>query len=74
MPFSTFTWASAGLALLASVATASPTPVDISVGKPINDLHFREALEVAHTPQLEKRLSTEFCMDKTWDNDVLVSG
>lgn len=60
--------------MLASVATASPTPVDVSVGKPINDLHFREALEVAHTPHLEKRLSADFSMDKTWDNDVLFSG
>jgi len=44
------------------------------VGKPQNDLVYREALELAHQPHLEKRLSAEFDMSKTWKNEVLFAG
>ena len=60
--------------LLASVCSASPTPVDVMVGKPQNDLAYREALELAHQPHLEKRLSADFDMAKTWKNEVLFAG
>ncbi|KAB5570850.1 hypothetical protein GE09DRAFT_1104993 [Coniochaeta sp. 2T2.1] len=61
-------------ALLASVCLATPTPVDVMVGKPQTDLVYREALEVAHQPHLEKRLSAHFDMSKTWKNEVLFAG
>jgi hypothetical protein len=61
-------------ALLASVCSGSPTPVNVTVGKPQNDLVYREALELAHQPHLEKRLSADFDMSKTWKNEVLFAG
>ncbi len=73
MLFSTLrplTWAT----LLASLASASPTPVDVTVAKPQNDLLFREALELAHQPHLEKRLSAEFDMTRSLTNEVLFHG
>ncbi|KAH8910316.1 hypothetical protein BR93DRAFT_957275 [Coniochaeta sp. PMI_546] len=62
------------VALWASICSASPTPVDVTVGKPQNDLVYREALELAHQPHLEKRLSADFDMSKTWKNEVLFAG
>lgn len=65
----------AGLAALwAVVSSASPTPVDVMVGKPENDLVFREALELARQPRLDKRLSADFDMEKSWKNEVLFAG
>jgi hypothetical protein len=52
----------------------SATPVDITVAKPQNDLLYREALELAHQPHLEKRLSADFDMTRTWKNEVLFAG
>jgi hypothetical protein len=60
--------------MLAFVCSASPTPVDVVVGKPQNDLVYRQALELAHQPHLEKRLSADFDMTKTWKNEVLFAG
>lgn len=69
------TYRFAGLAaLMASFGAASPTPVDVVVAKPQNDLVYREALELAHQPHLEKRLSAEFDMTKTWENETLFNG
>lgn len=62
------------VALWASICSASPTPVDVTVGEPQNDLVYREALELAHQPHLEKRLSADFDMSKTWKNEVLFAG
>lgn len=58
----------------AAVCLATPTPVDVLVGKPQNDLVYREALELAHKPHLEKRLSADFDMSRTWKNEVLFAG
>ncbi len=60
--------------LLASVVSGSPTPVDVTVGKPQNDLVYREALELANQPHLEKRLEAQFDMVQTWSNEVLFHG
>ncbi|KAI1861000.1 hypothetical protein JX265_009619, partial [Neoarthrinium moseri] len=38
------------------------------------DLMIRRGIELAHTRELEKRLSEEFSMDKTWDNETLFGG
>lgn len=73
MLFSAYRSAAAA-ALWAAVCSASPTPVDVMVGKPQNDLLYREALEMAHQPHLEKRLSADFDMSKTWKNEVLFAG
>lgn len=73
MPCSTYRFAAVA-ALLASVCSASPTPVDVLVGKPQNDLVYREALELAHHPHLEKRSSADFDMARTWENEVLFAG
>lgn len=58
----------------AAGCSASPTPVDVVVAKPAHDAVFREALELAHRPHLEKRLSADFDMERTWKNEVLFSG
>lgn len=65
----------AGLAAVWALGcSATPTPVDVMVAKPEHDLVFREALELAHRPHLEKRLSADFDMERTWKNEVLFSG
>ncbi|KAK3313870.1 hypothetical protein B0H66DRAFT_365656 [Apodospora peruviana] len=73
--------AAAILALLPSLlVSATPTPVDVYITKkPQHDLVFHEALELAHDishqPHLEKRLSVDFSLDKTWEsNHVLFAG
>ena len=60
--------------LLASVVSATPTPVGVTVGKPQNDLVYREALELANQPHLDKRLEADFSMVQTWTNEVLFHG
>ena len=66
-----------GLVALAGLAAAGPVAMD--VGAPLNqaatELMIREALaEAIHTPHLEKRLSSDFSMEKSWKNEVLFSG
>ncbi len=64
-------------AALAAVCAASPTPLDVS-SKPARDeeqLAVREALaETIRSPHLEKRLSADFSMDRSWQDEVLFSG
>jgi len=65
----------AAVAAWAAVTAASPTPLDLPLNQPQNDLVLREAMEATiHTPHLEKRLSADFSMDKEWKNEVLFSG
>jgi predicted proteasome-type protease len=59
---------------LAVLGLSNATPVEVSVGRPLDDLMYREALAVAHSLQLEKRVSADFDMGKTWDNDILFKG
>ncbi|KAM7207357.1 hypothetical protein V8F20_002237 [Naviculisporaceae sp. PSN 640] len=68
-------WGLTFLSLL-SLGSTSPTPVDVHVtNKPQHDLIFREALELAHQPHLEKRLQADFSLEKTWPkNHVLFAG
>lgn len=73
MLFSAF-HATAAAAFLTSLCSATPTPVDVVVGKPQHDLVYREALELAHQPHLDRRLSAEFDMTKVWKNEVLFAG
>jgi len=66
-----------GLATLAGLAAAGPVAMDLTV--PLNqaatDLMVREALaETVRTPHLEKRLTADFSMEKSWKNEVLFSG
>lgn len=61
-------------ALCATLCSATPTPVDVVVGEPQNDLVYLEALKLARQPHLEKRLSADFDMTKTWKNEVLFAG
>ncbi|KAK3938511.1 hypothetical protein QBC46DRAFT_390074 [Diplogelasinospora grovesii] len=73
------TWAAAAAALLgaASLSSASPAPIPgphVVVARPQNDLGFREALELAHQPHLDRRLEAEFSMAKSWENEVLFAG
>ncbi|KAM7221395.1 hypothetical protein V8F06_003170 [Rhypophila decipiens] len=63
------------ISLFSSLASASPTPVDLHVTKnPQHDLIFREALELAHQPHLEKRLEADFSLEKSWNNELLFAG
>ncbi|KAM7205014.1 hypothetical protein V8F33_001255 [Rhypophila sp. PSN 637] len=65
----------AAISLFSSLASASPTPVDLHVTKnPQHDLIFREALELAHQPHLEKRLEADFSLEKSWNNELLFAG
>jgi hypothetical protein len=73
MLFSAF-YAAAAAVFLASSCSTAPTPVDVVTGKPQHDLVYREALELARQPHLDKRLSAEFDMTKVWKNEVLFSG
>lgn len=62
-------------AVMATVSRTSPTPLDLSLGRPQTELVVPEAAEAAVAgPHLEKRLSADFCMDKSWDNEVLFAG
>jgi hypothetical protein len=62
-------------AILASVCSASPAPVAVKVAPPQRDLAFREALDLAHTPHVEKRATEQFSMEKTWGkNETLFNG
>jgi hypothetical protein len=61
-------------ALLGSLVSGSPTPAGVSVAKPQTDLVFREALELAQQPHVDKRLEASFSMEKTWTNEVLFAG
>ena len=66
-----------GLAVLVGLAAAGPVAMDLAV--PLNqaatDLEIREALaDTIRTPHLDKRLSADFSMDKSWKNEVLFSG
>ncbi|KAK4214526.1 hypothetical protein QBC37DRAFT_148326 [Rhypophila decipiens] len=63
------------ISLFSSLASASPTPVDLHVTKnPQHDLIFVEALELAHQPHLEKRLEADFSLEKSWNNELLFAG
>ncbi|KAJ9154994.1 hypothetical protein NKR23_g2213 [Pleurostoma richardsiae] len=67
--FSPAAWA----ALLASTARGSPMPLDLPLGRPQTDLAVRGAMDMADH-HLEKRLSADFSLDHSWDNEVLFSG
>jgi len=67
--FSPAAWA----ALLASTARGSPMPLDLPLGRPQTDLAVRGAMGMADH-HLEKRLSADFSLDHSWDNEVLFSG
>ncbi|OAA54989.1 hypothetical protein SPI_08493 [Niveomyces insectorum RCEF 264] len=63
--------------LAASLCRASPLvpyPPPVNVG-PSEELALRAALDVvAHTPHLDKRLSVDFDLSKSWSDDVLFDG
>ncbi|TPX15560.1 uncharacterized protein E0L32_004258 [Thyridium curvatum] len=61
---------------LSCAASPAPLVMPISPGpSSMTELEMREALELAtRTQHLEKRLSADFSMDKTWDNEVLFQG
>ncbi|KAK0722988.1 hypothetical protein B0T26DRAFT_811572 [Lasiosphaeria miniovina] len=59
--------------MLLTLCSASPVEV-IAVKRPQHDLMFREALELAHRPRLDKRLEADFSMEKAWNNEVLFAG
>ncbi len=66
-------------AALAALCAASPMPMPVdnvlALAPSRNELAIREAMDrTIHTPYLEKRLDTEFSMEKTWTNDVLFAG
>jgi hypothetical protein len=67
-------WRTAVCIALCLVGGARTSPVEVLVGKPIDDLAYRDALVVANHPQLEKRLSADFDMGRTWNNDILFKG
>ncbi len=71
LSYSPVVWAAA----MAALCSGSPMPLDVPVAHSQNELVVREAMEAAiHTPHLEKRLSADFSMEKTWSNEVLFAG
>ena len=63
----------AWVAVLASVACGSPTPLALTLARPQTDLAVRGAMDLAEH-HLEKRLSADFSLDKAWNNEVLFAG
>ncbi|KAI0127617.1 hypothetical protein BJ170DRAFT_380871 [Xylariales sp. AK1849] len=54
---------------------ASPMPLEVSaLSSQDTDLLVRKGIELAQSRELEKRLSADFSMEKTWDNEVLFGG
>ncbi|ORY70069.1 uncharacterized protein BCR38DRAFT_405721 [Pseudomassariella vexata] len=54
---------------------ASPMALDLSVlNAPDADLLVREGIALANSRDLEKRLSADFSMEKTWKDEVLFGG
>lgn len=65
------------LAAAWAVATclANPVPVELVVGDSSQaDLLVRRGIELAQSRGLEKRLSADFSLANTWDNQVLFGG
>ncbi|KAH8169608.1 hypothetical protein LIA77_10152 [Sarocladium implicatum] len=60
--------------LLAGWASASPAPVNPHLLAPLNDIVVRDPLEVARDPNIEKRISADFSLDREWHNQVLFEG
>ena len=51
---------------------ATPMPLEVmALTSPETDLLMRKGIKLAGTRDLEKRLSADFSMDKTWENEVL---
>ena len=65
---------SALLVLWAYIGSAIPAPVDVGILKPDMDPAFLQALEVAHKPHLQKRLSSDIDISKELKNQTLFSG
>ncbi len=63
-------------AALAAVSSGSPAPlVVLPPSRALDDLALRRALdETIQTRHLERRMSADFGMDKTWQNEMLFSG
>jgi hypothetical protein len=59
---------------VARLSIASPSPVDMRVVRPLNELAVRVPMEVARAQYLEKRLSADFDLDREWNNEVLFGG
>jgi len=71
--YSPIAWA----ATWAALSLASPTPMNalLPLNHRDNELAVREAMEaVVHMQHLEKRLSADFDMNRSWNNEVLFSG
>ncbi|KAK9421148.1 hypothetical protein SUNI508_05996 [Seiridium unicorne] len=64
----TVTWA-------AMACVASPVPMEVAVlGDTNTDPLVKKGIELAQSRGLERRLSADFSMEKTWDNEVLFGG
>jgi hypothetical protein len=62
-------------AALGAVCRASPVVYDVPLNDAGGELMVREAIaRTVRTPHLEKRLSADFSMEKSWNNEVLFSG
>ncbi|KAI0537343.1 hypothetical protein GGR58DRAFT_351897 [Xylaria digitata] len=55
---------------------ASPTPIlDLSaMGSPETELLVREGIKLARSQDIEKRISADFSLEKSWNNEVLFGG
>jgi hypothetical protein len=67
-----------GLVALAGSCLASPAPVvvplDPRVVQPLNELVVRDPMKLARAQYVEKRLSADFDLARTWKNEVLFGG
>ncbi|KAK9783547.1 hypothetical protein SCAR479_00106 [Seiridium cardinale] len=59
----------------AMACVASPVPMEVAVlGDANTDFLVKKGIELAQSRGLERRLSADFSMEKTWDNEVLFGG
>ncbi|KAF2969135.1 hypothetical protein GQX73_g4441 [Xylaria multiplex] len=62
--------------MAASSCHASPTPILdlLAMSSPETELLVREGIKLARSQDIEKRISADFSLEKSWNNEVLFGG
>ena len=55
-------------------AVASPAALNPHLLTPLNEISVRDPLDVARSPDIEKRISADFSLDHEWVDEVLFDG
>ncbi|KAI0166576.1 hypothetical protein GGR57DRAFT_447181 [Xylariaceae sp. FL1272] len=63
------------LSLAAVPALATPMPmIELGLSAPETELLVQEGIKLAQTRDLDKRISADFSLERTWNNEVLFGG